>query len=469
MKQPQLNPTEIGNRLELFVDDTLIESLNGATLKMHSPQKAYADKNILPPHHYGTVIWDKEMNIYRAYYRHDICEFTECTCYAESKDGKEWYMPDLNIFPDDLSGMPNVVIPHCKERFAHNFSPFLDTNPQCDPQERFKALAGYCTKPDANDGHYWGLQLFVSPDGIHWSQKTTDPVIPYVRSRYHDFAFDSQNVAFWSEAEGQYVAYFRYYIEFSADEPGKAPLRLRTIGRATAQNPAELWNDECESFEHLNFPKEDIYTSQTAPYYRAPHIYIATGTRYAKGWLEGNYTQENFDNNLGATDIMLFSTRQGSDHFDRLFHEAFLRPGTDIADWRNRGNYLALNWVPTGDNEISGYNRNGIRYTLRTDGFVSVNASAAGGEMVTKPIIFNGKDLILNYSTSAMGRIRVELQDADGNPYEGFRLEDCITLSGDSIERKITWKNAQVSDLIGKPTKIRFVMTDADLYSYRFN
>jgi hypothetical protein len=57
-----------------------------------------------------------------------------------------------------------------------------------------------------------------------------------------------------------------------------------------------------------------------------------------------------------------------------------------------------------------------IRYALRTDGFVSVNAPFSGGEMVTRPVTFAGRELILNLSTSAVGSVRVEIQDVSGEP-----------------------------------------------------
>ena len=54
------------------------------------------------------------------------------------------------------------------------------------------------------------------------------------------------------------------------------------------------------------------------------------------------------------------------------------------------------------------------RYGLRQDGFVSASASLAGGSFTTRPLRFSGDDLLLNYSTSALGAIRVEVQETTG-------------------------------------------------------
>ncbi|MFG0240375.1 MAG: hypothetical protein ACF8CY_04915, partial [Gimesia chilikensis] len=109
------------------------------------------------------------------------------------------------------------------------------------------------------------------------------------------------------------------------------------------------------------------------------------------------------------------------------------------------------------------------RYTMRIDGFVSINAPLKGGEITTKPITFTGKELKLNFSTSAAGGITVELQTPDGKPIEGFTEADCIELFGDTIARPVSWKKGtDVSSLAGKPVRLKIKLKDADLYSFKF-
>ena len=66
---------------------------------------------------------------------------------------------------------------------------------------------------------------------------------------------------------------------------------------------------------------------------------------------------------------------------------------------------------------------------------------------LTKPLRFDGKELEINYSTSAGGAVRVEIQDAAGRPIPGFGLEDCEQIVGDQIERVVVWKDT--SDVSG--------------------
>jgi len=109
------------------------------------------------------------------------------------------------------------------------------------------------------------------------------------------------------------------------------------------------------------------------------------------------------------------------------------------------------------------------RYTLRIDGFISVNAPLAGGELVTKPLRFEGNQLEINFSTSAAGSVRVEIQDANGDPIPGFTLADCNEQFGDEIDRVVSWKQGtDVSGLSDKTVRLRFEPKDADLYSFQF-
>ena len=89
--------------------------------------------------------------------------------------------------------------------------------------------------------------------------------------------------------------------------------------------------------------------------------------------------------------------------------------------------------------------------------------------MLTRPIVFEGKQLAINFSTSAAGSVRVEIQDTDGKPIPGFTLADSPETFGDQIERVVTWKDdPELNKLAGQPIRLRFVLADADLYSMRF-
>jgi hypothetical protein len=455
----------IGSRLELMIDDYLIEQMDDTSLQLQTPQKMPQARSPLIGG-YTTVI--KDGDLYRAIYRANDPNYTGkhfdgdrgvMTCYAESRDGHEWTFPELGLF--DLGGSrTNNIILH-ETPACHTFAPFLDTRPGVPPSERFKALAGLhdeairvtrsldpeALAPDTKGGLY----AFASPDCIHWRKISPEPVIPSAAAG--DFGFDSQNVSFWSETEGCYVCYFRSWQMQNGQSFTWTADLLRTIRRVTSQD-YRTWSDPQELFP--NEPNEHLYTSQTHPYFRAPHIYIATPTRFMASRGE-------------STDI-LFMTARGNAPYTRTFKEAFIRPGPDSSRWGNRANYVALNVVPTGPAEMSIYHdHSGHRFVLRTDGFASVHAGYTRGEMLTRPFTFTGAELILNLSTSAAGSMRVEIQDAEGRSLPGFGLDDCTEMIGDDIARTVLWKQgSDVSALAGQSVRLRFAMKEADLFSLQF-
>jgi hypothetical protein len=72
-------------------------------------------------------------------------------------------------------------------------------------------------------------------------------------------------------------------------------------------------------------------------------------------------------------------------------------------------------------------------------------------------------------AASAAGSVQVEIQDAAGNPLPGFRLADCQPLVGDQIAGTVGWQGApDLGALAEQPVRLRFVMTECDLYSLRF-
>jgi hypothetical protein len=93
----------------------------------------------------------------------------------------------------------------------------------------------------------------------------------------------------------------------------------------------------------------------------------------------------------------------------------------------------------------------------------------AGGELLTRPLTFAGRELAINVATSAVGSVRVEMQDAEGRPLPGYMLADAAEIYGNALERVVAWKGgADVSALAGQPVRLRFVMQDADLYTMQF-
>ena len=220
-------------------------------------------------------------------------------------------------------------------------------------------------------------------------------------------------------------------------------------------------------------PTEHLYTNACVRYERAPGTYVMFPSRF----VIDRTPDPDWEHGEGVNDIVFMSSRDGL-HFDRSFKEAFVRPGLDQRNWHERGIYMEVGILQTSPEEMSlyGMDHKGtpsmriLRYGLRTDGFVSVNAGYKGGEFMTKPFVFVGNELELNYSTSAVGSVKVEIQDDRGNALPGFTLDECPEMFADLIEGKVAWEGGgDVSSLAGKPVRLRFTLMDADLYAFKFN
>ncbi len=483
-------PLDIGTRWELFVDPYLIESMEGTSLKLHHPHREDVALHFNDPWDrdasgYATII--KDGDLIRMYYRggpsdksSGVAEATTAYfCYAESRDGIHWVKPNLGLVEFQGSKENNILLAPAVDdgNYTKNVSPFYDTRPGVPTAERFKGVGGKW--PD-------GIYVLVSPDGINWQKYHDQPV-------FTDGAFDSLNVAFWSETEKCYVLYFRVFTGITDySPPRKKQWTLngyRTIARTTSQDLINWSEPERMSFGPA--PLEHLYTNHTRPYFRAPHIYISTPMRFVPGrrflsdeelaeqqvgpaFLAISGGAHNIPNELADT---VFMTSRGGTRYDRTFMESFVRPGLDKGNWISRNGIPATGFVETGPGEMSMYvGQNYVqptahlaRYSLRLDGFGSVSAPYEEGEMRTKPIVVTGKHLVLNNSTSANGHIFVEVQTAEGEPIPGYTLQECKLMVGDSLERTVEWATTNdLSVLSGQSVRFRFVMSDADIFALRF-
>lgn len=486
-------PINISSDLQLFVDNYIIEKLDkGAELILHHPEpREIAIIHDKPWEGSGSGFHSvfKDGDIYRMYY--SAWNFTirpgrvtddshpYLLCYAESKDGVHFQKPNLNLVEFQGSKANNIVMVSGKlgEVYPDLGHPavFRDENPDAAPDAKYKAII----RDYSPESGLKGLLAFKSKDGIHWELMHNKAVVT-------DGAFDSQNLAFWDGARGVYRAYWRYMEE--------GP--IRSIRTASSKNFIH-WENQV-NLSYFDAPQEQLYTNVVKPYFRAPYLLFGFPVRYVeRGWSQNMMDLPNSQKRLirataegrfgtAVTESLFMASRDGT-NFKR-WEEGFLKPGIERpGTWNYGQQYIAWSIVPTkshlegAPDEISLYAVEGTwgtlekdmnavrRYTLRMDGFVSVKAPMSGGELITKPVIFDGSKLSLNFSTGAAGEIKVELQDESGKPITGFTLDDCDPVFGDTIERTVYWKKGEdVSHLKGKAIRLRFIMKDADIYSFKF-
>jgi len=110
---------------------------------------------------------------------------------------------------------------------------------------------------------------------------------------------------------------------------------------------------------------------------------------------------------------------------------------------------------------------------LRRDGFASMrpNVGMTSGELVTRPIRFDGRYLFVN-AALGKGLLRVEVTDESGKVLPGYSAADCEPVAGDGVKMSVRWKRSgDLSAFVGKVVRFRFVIencavNEGDFYAF---
>jgi hypothetical protein len=100
------------------------------------------------------------------------------------------------------------------------------------------------------------------------------------------------------------------------------------------------------------------------------------------------------------------------------------------------------------------------RYTIRKDGFASFHAPYAEKKIFTRPLIFEGNTMELNFSTSARGYIYISIHADD-------KTLSSVEIFGNNLNRIVSF-DGDLGTLSGEKVVLEFTFRDADLYSFRF-
>jgi hypothetical protein len=480
-------PVDIGNRRQLFVDNRFVQDERNIEFLVHPPRKT-GEISIPSDSFWGIggyhSVLEKD-GIYHMWYT-----ASASILYAQSKDGIHWECPPLNLTTDiNVTKPNNVVIGRGAgdvNGSTHGLMVFLDPNATDD--QRFCLVA--------NPPEYSSfLQLFSSPDGIHWKHTHSNILIYDTTTKPHHL--DTQNVIFWDPRLKKYVTYIRKNVfEFSNEGISQ--------GRSVARGESSTLNSFGQA---IDLPvvmraggRVDLYTNGVIPYPWAEDVYFAFPTLYYHyGKWQREFVKES-PTNAGIVDTRFAVSRDGI-IWNNFNWTTFVSLGMD-GEFDSKRIYMVYGIVPAlneremymyywGTNETHGWNRDdrnnriltaaGVeprptiqraisRVVLRRDGFVSLHAPYGGGEFTTPLMRYRGNQLVLNIETASTGEVQVELQDENGKPIPGFSLADCDLIhTANEINRTVTWNGvSMIGNLAGKTIRLHFILRDTDLYAFQF-
>lgn len=432
-------PLPLGPGPHLFIDDYLIDKTANVTRRVNRPARdatianpiisGKEDLNFQP---YMSVLRNSETGRFRIWYgarRGDRNEIRSHIATMESDDGIRWQRP-----PRILEDPAEIQFGCC----------VIDEGPGFpDPAARYK-YAWYSAEGD-------GLRIAVSPNGLDWKPMTPGVVIRHS----HDI-----NNLFWDSLRRRYMA------TLSVNAEGPTWVGRRRVTMHSASQDLIYW----ENPWYVVTP--DDKTDPTETQFYAMNGYLVRGDLFIGlvKVLHDNFRAEGTpDGSFGVGHTQLAWSRDGQTWVRD--QTPFFEPDPTPGAWDHA--HAWMDWqLPVGDQVYiyyAGY-KNGHKVNrfeerqiglvrMPRDRYVSRDADANGGVLVTQPFLLQGGQVTIN--ASIRGTLRVRLLNIDGEPIPGF---DAM-VQGDGVALPVEWLHP-LSRVKGQPVRIEFQMQDTQLYGF---
>ncbi len=517
----EIDTTElhIGNEPQYFFDDGIIESVHNLTRTLHSPERIDANPIIRSDRSWeyvtyftanGSQVWrDTSTGRFHCLYqswrfnRDKRAPGTSLVgwphshlrqCYAYSDDGARWVKPPMGIQEEDGHDT-NIVFG--SETFGTCYSMYGVENPfEEDPAKRFKAIYTHVA-PGKAGASVKGAAY--SADCIHWTPYDQVPTFGKMGGRLGDVfqgAFDPVSRTYTALTRHSWMCNAPHTSGPSADLVMGGPAFDIAIGPANRRNRRRIFQIESSDFMNWSEPRAIL-----AP---DPEIDNLDDALYSMTpmWLGGQWLGfiNMFHMVSNTFTVQLAHSRDGK-HWRRVepgrtwlgrgpagsweqFMVSISSPPLVVGDemWVYYGGAKNHHdWWVSGEGldvpEARGWDHVGYALGLaktRKDGFISIGANEVReGMLETQPFGSSGNRLIINAACGPGGYIKTEVVDQLGNVLPGNGLDDCDVFSGDSVRQEVTWKGDATALVPGGDydartyRRLRFVMRNAELYSFR--
>lgn len=493
-------------RRQLFLDDFVVEKMDGVKRTMHQPEKRGAVFRPYFPNG-GAIqtrsapMWIPDEKRFKLVYKAFPADAPAYTAIAVSSDGLHWERPALPGQSDNRIVVP--TLPGLHDKFYN----VVHDPDDPDASRRYKGLQGAT-----------GRVAVVSPDCMNWRliesaklKSSDESNLTYDRENNRFFALlktgnkygRAYNISFsedfvhWSKPQFCFGADAKdqeralQVIRERLTHPGLARPMFIDPDPATGWRKPEYhriptWRAECYNIGV--FPYEGVYIG-------LPMIYFPCGIRQpernnADGFhliqLAMSRDLVNWKR-LGDRRAFIGPSRIDDGLvgvFDRMQLAPFNRPVEREDElWFY---YVGFKWrVPIYDRYTDGSPRDPETLTpeqmadlkdgtsavclavLRRDGFISVDAGDEEGTVLTKPLKLAGSRLMLNLDAAEGGRIEVDILDQAGQPIPAYSGDDAIAVTGNDVRTAVSWRDqSELTSLEGNVVRLRFRLKDASLYAF---
>ena len=457
---PEIIPIDVGR--QLFVDDFLIE--NTTLQRTYHLAEYYAGNPVVEPDRpwevdtsYGGypaptamvfsdgVWWDPRDGLFKMWY---MGGYQRSTCYAVSQDGIHWDKPELDV----VTGT-NIV--HLDPGQGRGSTTIWLDSAERDPARRYVMFKQH----GEDDGEAFRMNVYFSPEGIHWGLPVSSP--PYSGDR---------STAFYNP--------FREVWVFSIKQ-NLFGRRRKYAEASSLQHIASAWKhgDELKVWvgaDHLDVPHPEMPDKKTR------ELYNLDANAYESLILGLFVVYPGKPSHRPKLNQVYLGFSRDGFHWHRPDRRPFLPVSDRQGDW-NYGNVQSAGGacLVVGDqlyfycsgraghpgSNVSGSSSTGLAF-LRRDGFASMDAGASEGSLTTRPVRFSGNHLFVNVA-AAGGELRAEILDADGRTLEPYTKDNCVPVQTDTTRTEVRWKQVDhLAALNGRPIRFRFHLRDAQLYAF---
>jgi len=505
----------IGEAIQYFIDDLLIESVENIRRTFHSPDKVGEEpvvKKDRPWEHMPyfscntlQVIRDPEDNLFKLWY----CDwdkpsvkpgdFASPGCfrmlYAQSEDGLHWDKPALGL--ETIDGHDTNVVLGGSGYNAYNLGLILDPH-ETNWNRRFKGLCTYYRQGGDCDS----MLYVTSGDGMHFNHEPAKPQFGRPKSLLDDVITLSYN-----EFSRTYVMNTRHYDMYAIRRNYKTPCLMNFTpphypGDWARRNKRRIWQAESADMVHWSQPylvlhPEDGLDELDATFYglcQYPVGDLRLGFLNIMNYVHNDmhvrlvYSRDGHTwTHLNARQPWLAPRGEGFwDASMNTLSTPPIRVGDELYVFHG-GAKNHHDWWITGEREgldtPEATEPSEVAYCmglakLRADGFCSLEAGPArDGILVTRPLISHGEHLVINAACRQGGSIAAEVVDHNDDVIPGFSKEECDAFTGDAVSHVVSWKGNNKIPVrsterpkypepeTGRLRSIRFYMRKAHLYS----
>jgi len=426
------------------------------------------------PGGYAAVFYDKDQGEFRMWNN---------LTYMTSTDGIQWNRQ--NAGPDDHLSTDGGQL----RGLMHN--PDI-----LEREGRYKAVVERHYNQQANEPG--GFYLYHSRDGLNWKRGPERAVLwrthnmmqtaefrPMGTGSPNEFRWDGADF-FQSNGVGD-TSTFRYdnvlkrYIFDGKFNIYLTPGKIKELGLGMDHKPRMRLRtfSESEDLVHWSPPRFMIFPDRLDPADR--QIYAHVGFVYESMWLGLIQTMRVQPTGWKQTDLQLSYSRDGRHWLRPQDRQAFIPLGDDDS-WEADYHVSAYTApVLVGDELFIYYSssRNADRgpgekwalhiglAKLRRDGFASLNAGETPGQIMTRPLTFQGKSLFVNADIAEDGWVKAAVLSRDSQPVSGYTIDDSVSLIKDTTKGRMTWKGKEQLDPPGDDhLRVLFKLKNAKLHSF---